>query len=451
MLLLYACTAPPSTPPATTIHNYTSSGGAQALELHTLFDRQIETGWQVPPSWARGEGLEVEFDTVFIDTLQFLWQKKEPWQPVRSIEVFVNQESIGSFSANQLIPVEQYSYQISVAITAAAGDYSICEENEQSPLCLQKADNLRPIMLSEMRAWQNGHLIEWSIASFNLLSAKAPLITQPLEDLTKAYIGNTTAKGEKGLALHPDGTFAWHQWPQTVFGTWQLLAQKPAFSSIALQGMTLTGELWSDTIEVHQQQLKGAVIGDIQRHLADSAFVNIKYLEDFAFDMRYATDNNFMKQKVYDCDECWLRYEAALALVKAQQALAEKGYRLKLFDCYRPLHIQKKLWKVFPNPTYVANPYKGVGSIHNRGGAVDITIIDSLGMPLDMGTPFDFFGPKAHQDFFELPDTVLANRKLLRETIQAVGFLPIRTEWWHYSYKNKTKFTVADVPIVCEE
>ncbi len=123
--------------------------------------------------------------------------------------------------------------------------------------------------------------------------------------------------------------------------------------------------------------------------------------------------------------------------------------RIKFYDCYRPLDIQKIMWDKYPNASYVANPYKGIGSIHNRGGAVDMTVVDSTGKELDMGTPFDFFGKKAHQDFTDLPKNVLENRKILRDTMESVGFRRIRTEWWHYSFANKTKFTVANTPIKC--
>ena len=114
----------------------------------------------------------------------------------------------------------------------------------------------------------------------------------------------------------------------------------------------------------------------------DSTFVNLKqYSQDFEYDMKYATEDNFLKAKVYDCAECFLRLKTVNALIDANKKFLEKGYKIKIFDCYRPLDIQKKMWKIVSNPKYVADPAKG--SIHNRGGAVDITLIDSLGKELD--------------------------------------------------------------------
>jgi D-alanyl-D-alanine dipeptidase len=153
-------------------------------------------------------------------------------------------------------------------------------------------------------------------------------------------------------------------------------------------------------------------------------------------DIRYATTDNFTKSKIYDCPQCLLRPEAAEAVVIAHKALKKKGLGLKMFDCYRPRPYQQRLWDKVPNPDYVTPPAKG--SMHSRGAAVDLTIVDANGKELDMGTPYDFFGPEAHTDNNKLPQKVLANRRLLREALEAVGFKAIRTEWWHFSYQRKS-------------
>ena len=149
-------------------------------------------------------------------------------------------------------------------------------------------------------------------------------------------------------------------------------------------------------------------------------------------DMKYATEENFVETKMYECSRCFLRPEVAKSVVAVQQELRQKGLGLKMLDCFRPRPIQQKLWDKVPDPRFVTNPEKG--SMHNRGAAVDLTIVDSLGNELNMGTAFDHFGPEAYHAYTELPDSVLANRKLLKETMIAHGFKPIRTEWWHYSF-----------------
>lgn len=169
---------------------------------------------------------------------------------------------------------------------------------------------------------------------------------------------------------------------------------------------------------------------------ARNGFSDVAQLDaSIILDIRYATDNNFTQSKIYDCPRCLLRPEAAKALVKAHKMLQKRGLGLKMFDCYRPRPYQQRLWDKVPNPDYVTPPAKG--SMHSRGAAVDLTIVDSKGKELDMGTPYDFFGVEAHTDNRKLPARVLANRRLLTETLESVGFKGIRTEWWHFSWQRK--------------
>ncbi|MBK9733958.1 MAG: D-alanyl-D-alanine dipeptidase [Saprospiraceae bacterium] len=149
-------------------------------------------------------------------------------------------------------------------------------------------------------------------------------------------------------------------------------------------------------------------------------------------DIRYATTNNFTKKQIYDCPRCFMRPEATAKLIQIHAELNKKyGYGLKVFDCFRPRPYQQRLWDIVPDPSYVTPPEKG--SMHSRGLAVDLTIVDKNGNELDMGTGFDFFGPEAHQDYSKLPADIIKNRFLLKSTMEAYGFSSIRTEWWHYS------------------
>jgi D-alanyl-D-alanine dipeptidase len=182
--------------------------------------------------------------------------------------------------------------------------------------------------------------------------------------------------------------------------------------------------------------------------ISDTTFVNLKdYSTDFVYDMKYATEDNFLKAKVYDCAECFLRLKTVKALVKANKKFIRKGYRIQLFDCYRPLDIQKRMWQIVSNPEYVADPAKG--SIHNRGGAVDITLVDGNGIALDMGTPFDFFGPEAGHYFENLSDEVKQNRILLKRIMQKSGFVPFNSEWWHYNLNNASKDRLSNTKWNC--
>ena len=183
--------------------------------------------------------------------------------------------------------------------------------------------------------------------------------------------------------------------------------------------------------------------------IADTTFVNLRKLSsDFTYDIKYATNDNFLKSKVYDCAECYLRLKTAKALCEANAKFIKKGYRIKLFDCYRPLDIQKKMWTIVSNPNYVADPNKG--SIHNRGCAVDITLVDKNGKELDMGTTFDFFGPEASHNYKDLSDEVKKNRRLLRRTMTQYGFKIFESEWWHYNLKHSQTETLSNFKWKCD-
>ena len=187
---------------------------------------------------------------------------------------------------------------------------------------------------------------------------------------------------------------------------------------------------------------------DALNQIDDTTFVNLKnYSNDFVYDMRYATSDNFLKKKVYDCAECYLRYKTVKALVKANEAFMKKGFRIKLYDCYRPLDIQKRMWAIVSNPEYVANPAKG--SIHNRGGAVDISLVDKRGKELNMGTAFDFFGKEAGHNYTSLSKKIIKNRILLKTVMVENNFKIFDSEWWHYNLKDASKDKISNFKWDC--
>jgi D-alanyl-D-alanine dipeptidase len=194
---------------------------------------------------------------------------------------------------------------------------------------------------------------------------------------------------------------------------------------------------------------KSAVLLDISKEKNSNAFVNLKnYSNDFVYDLKYATDDNFLKEKVYPCAECFLRVKTVKSLLEANKMFLAKGYKIKLYDCYRPKAIQKKMFQLVPDANYVANPKKG--SIHNRGGAVDISLVDFNGIELDMGTKFDFFGKEASHNYLSLSDTVLANRKILKEIMLQNNFKSFDSEWWHYYLNGSNTDKVENLKWNCE-
>ncbi len=178
---------------------------------------------------------------------------------------------------------------------------------------------------------------------------------------------------------------------------------------------------------------------------ADDEVVNVKELiPGIALDLHYNTVDNFCHQKLYTTDECLLAQCAVRALKRVQDSLRTLGLGVKIWDGYRPRAVQYLMWEIFPNSAYVADPSSG--SVHNRGGAADVTLIDlATGQELEMPTPFDFFGDEAHHDYMNLPAQVIANRTLLRTIMETVGgFASYNGEWWHYSYGPATSYPLLD-------
>jgi len=180
----------------------------------------------------------------------------------------------------------------------------------------------------------------------------------------------------------------------------------------------------------------------------DDALVNVKSLiPGLIVDMAYAAENNFTGERLYPCNKCFLRYEVAKALKRVQKNLEKNQMSLKLFDCYRPFSVQALMFKKFPIPGYVADSIGG--SSHNRGSAVDLTIIDKNGNALDMGTGFDELSAKSNHNYLYFSDTILKNRLFLKELMQSCNFTPIRSEWWHYNYLYGRKFPKIDDEFLC--
>ncbi len=164
-------------------------------------------------------------------------------------------------------------------------------------------------------------------------------------------------------------------------------------------------------------------------------------------DLRYATDDNFLGKAVYpDGARCLLLPDVAARLASAARALEAKGFRLRAWDCYRPLHVQWAMWKLVPRKGYVADPH--TGSNHNRGAAVDVTLVTRDGEAVEMPTPFDTFGPAAHHGSAAGTAEARANRETLRQAMVDAGFRANRMEWWHYDSPEGRGAPVLDVPLV---
>jgi D-alanyl-D-alanine dipeptidase len=161
----------------------------------------------------------------------------------------------------------------------------------------------------------------------------------------------------------------------------------------------------------------------------------VKLAGGIEVDLKYASEDNFLRQNVYgSLRSCYLHKVAALKLNSAQIILKRalgRDATLVVYDCARPVSVQKQMWAIIPNPSFVANP-NGTGSRHNYGLSVDLTFRDAQGRIVDMGTPFDDFTARSSWNATGLTLEQNANRDRLRMTMTEAGFHPIPSEWWHY-------------------
>jgi D-alanyl-D-alanine dipeptidase len=169
-----------------------------------------------------------------------------------------------------------------------------------------------------------------------------------------------------------------------------------------------------------------------------------KYVPGIALDIRYATTNNFMHRKMYKEAKAFARLPVANALKAVEADLKKLGLGLKIYDAYRPYTVTVDFYERAHDTNFVADPRKG--SRHNRGCAIDLTVIDlKTGKELDMPTGFDSFSENAADNYANLPKNEIANRELLKSVMQAHGFKIYRTEWWHYDYEGWPTFPLLDI------
>lgn len=165
----------------------------------------------------------------------------------------------------------------------------------------------------------------------------------------------------------------------------------------------------------------------------DEDFVRVTdYISNIVVDLRYATDNNFTGQKIYDFTDVWLRLGTVKKLILVQEELEQSDLYLKVWDGFRPTSAQFTLWEVYPEPTYVANPNNGFSS-HSRGNTVDVTLVYKDGTEVVMPTGFDHFTKMADRDYSDCGQEATENALLLEQVMKKYGFKPYSGEWWHFS------------------
>lgn len=166
-------------------------------------------------------------------------------------------------------------------------------------------------------------------------------------------------------------------------------------------------------------------------------FVRVKdYIPGVAVELKYSTRDNFTGQVIYGFEDVFLRYGTVMKLKAVSEELTELGYGLKIWDGFRPVSAQFRLWKICPDPTYVADPNNGFSN-HSRGYAVDLTLVDLGGREVEMPTDFDDFSPRADRDYSDCTETAAENVRLLEAVMEKHGFQGYWGEWWHFNDTRK--------------
>lgn len=224
---------------------------------------------------------------------------------------------------------------------------------------------------------------------------------------------------------------------------------KRIISKLILLFSLIPSFFYSQDIETNEYGLN--IVSELNTYMLltenDSSKILIdleEYIPEIVLDIRYASDNNFLGEPVYNLRKAFARLSVAKALKSIQDELKEKNLGLKIFDAYRPFSVTVKFYEKVMDTVFVASPWHG--SKHNRGCAVDLTLIDlNTGNELEMPTEYDDFTEKAAHDYMELTPDVIANRNLLKEIMIKYGFVVYPAEWWHYDFVGWEIYELMDL------
>lgn len=215
-----------------------------------------------------------------------------------------------------------------------------------------------------------------------------------------------------------------------------LLALSICFFWGYAQGQSNKYGLKTTNLQEYQASIKTAP----QKELVDLE----KHIPGIVLDIRYATTNNFTKEKIYNLPKAYARKSVADALRNAQQEFRTLGYGIKVFDAYRPYKATVKFYEVYKDTTYVASPYRG--SRHNRGCAIDMTLINlKTGAELKMPTEYDSFRKEAWPSTPVKDPEVKKNRDLIIAVMKKYGFRVNSSEWWHFDFNGWKNYEVLDI------
>ena len=435
-----------------------------------LFDNNIVTYWESETQLPIGEGFEINFpEKTFISKLNFSFENNQILNENIEVQIFTDGKKTSSGKLSDNFPINNSISTLYITFFHPEGfqKFSI-NENMNAFDTIAFAKKVPNIKLNEINIFYSEK------RKYNLRFFQNKFFNSTENDFSlfhlidnKVYC-NSFFENEKNivktLIIRSNGTISFHtaiseknSVTTAENKNFKYEIEENNRQYIKLNLMELKNkkqeleEISVETIKLNINKIENnGFIGNFNLQLPPTALIDIEQLDStFVLDIRYATNNNFTKIRLYECPKCFLRYEAAKALISANEDFKAVGFQIILYDCYRPFSVQQQMWEIYPNRNFLANPNERA-SIHNRAGAVDLGLIDSTGKVVDMGTDFDFFGRESYFHSPLVSDTVHNNRLLMREILEKNGFRGIDNEWWHYSFYKAYSYPVLDEKFNCQ-
>ena len=231
------------------------------------------------------------------------------------------------------------------------------------------------------------------------------------------------------------------------------------FTGCSIEKKTITNKLTESLVEETSKEIPKPKEVPKQDKVVDSAIPEIKEIKevngfvllsslnrDIVIDLKYATNDNFTKKVIYPNSICVLRKSTTEKLVKANAQLNKLGFKIKVWDAYRPIYVQQIFWDIVKDSRFVANPKNG-GSIHNKGCAVDATIVNTKNNEVIMPSKFDDFSTNAYRSNSKMGEEAKKNMNILTKCMVDNGFTTLDTEWWHFDDVDSRKHKIIDIDL----
>lgn len=436
-----------------------SSSEKQQFPIENIIEKQGRKFWVSDYSNNVGEVVEIDFlKKYYIKDIKINLYSDEKYSLIEKIELYDDEKYLGKFEIDNKIEINDSISSLSFVVKEVDNHFLINFYNDSTNYQFHHKTYNKPCKINFIEFTDDENNIYKTILLKKIIPLKKNISIN--YEYTNQQIINFSEENKSVLINDNCKIYScFENSTEKIFLICDFSIIKNNENNLKLQAIgklyisnnfVNKKEEFEGKILISEEKISVDTIFSIFCKIPDNYFVRVADLDsNIIMNIKYSTENNFTNTKLYDCNECLLRARIAEAIVEVSKFVNEKGYKVMLFDCYRPHSVQYKMWEVLPNINYVANPEKG--SIHNRGGAIDVTFTDMNNNEIDMGTEFDFFGYEAYHSYEFLPDSIQKNRLFLKNTLEDFGFKAIKTEWWHYSHYSCLLYEISDFSLPCKK